>query len=58
MVSAQADVVEPAVVAQRDDPGVVDFVVSDAVVGGHDDAWRCRCRLRPARERGRRGVAA
>src|SRR6266508_2454653 len=38
---------QPAVVAQRDDPAVVDLVVADAVVGGDGEAWRCRRRLWP-----------
>jgi hypothetical protein len=50
--------VQPAVVAQGDDPGAVDLVVADAVVAGDGEAWRCRGGLRPGRERRRGRTAA
>jgi hypothetical protein len=39
VAAAQPDVVQPAVVAQGDDPGAVELVVADAVVAGCLEPW-------------------
>jgi hypothetical protein len=45
VAAAEPEVVQPAVVAKGDDPGAVDLVVADAVVGRDGRTWRCGRRV-------------
>jgi hypothetical protein len=58
VAAAQADVVEPTVVAQGDDAGAVDLVVADAVVGRDPPLGACGSGLRARGKGGCWGAAA
>ena len=59
MIGAETDVVEPAQVAEGDDPGLVDAVVADAIVSQWSvtlglalmRAWKARRGVSPWRAR-------